>query len=83
MTRSARVCFFILFFAVLNLLTASVPPHPKVLERIRKGEIEVPYYLKNLAQIRSKGVNTPWSAVHHQLDKTSSLNEPRKNFGLA
>jgi immune inhibitor A len=41
-----------------SMLLADVP-HPDLLQKIQSGEIEIPYYLKNIDRLRSEGVNTP------------------------
>jgi hypothetical protein len=48
---------------LLLLLTCSLlpgdVPHPDLLQKIASGQIEMPYYLKNIDRLRVEGVNTP------------------------
>ncbi|HTX17946.1 MAG TPA: M6 family metalloprotease domain-containing protein, partial [Bacteroidota bacterium] len=82
MKLSITLFFCLLAFPGTESILASVPPHSRVLELIRRGEIPVPYYLKNLANIRSSGVNAPWSAPRHRDNMgTSSVGRPK--LGLA
>ncbi len=50
--------FALILFLCAPMLFADVP-HPDLLRKISRGEIEVPYYLKNIERLRSEGVNTP------------------------
>jgi hypothetical protein len=52
----ALLLFVILLFSAT--IFADVP-HPALLEKIQKGDIEIPYYLKNEIQLRAMGVNSP------------------------
>ena len=46
-----------------------MPPHPSLLDKIKQGEIAVPYTLSNIELIRSKGVDEPWSSPKLQILK--------------
>ena len=48
---------------------AQMPPHPSLLDRIKRGEITAPYTLSNLNAIRSRGVDQPWSSPKLQMLK--------------
>lgn len=52
-------CLLVLvLFLCSSVLLADVP-HPDLLKKISQGEIEEPYYLKNIDRLRAEGVNTP------------------------
>lgn len=55
-----KTAFFILLIVLfmLNIVVADVP-HPTLLEKIREGRIAIPYYLKNISELHSIGVNSP------------------------
>ncbi len=57
----------ILFFCAQNY--AQIPPHPSLIDKIKRGEIAEPYTLSNLNLIRSKGVDQPWSSPNLQMLK--------------
>ena len=40
----------------------AMPPHPALLEKIRKGEIAEPSFLKNPEELRQKGIDAHWTA---------------------
>ncbi|MFC1481212.1 M6 family metalloprotease domain-containing protein [Candidatus Neomarinimicrobiota bacterium] len=44
------------------MLQASVPPHRRVLEMLKRGEIQTPYYMKHAKELRARGYNAPWRA---------------------
>ncbi len=50
--------YFILSVLAIFCTTAlfAMPPHPALLERIRNGEQQVPYYMQNEAQLRARGI---------------------------
>jgi len=37
----------------------AAPPHPELLERIKDGRTNVPYFLDNLSRMRGKGIDVP------------------------
>ena len=53
----------LLFSFILVLLSAGIvfamPPHPDLLEQIKRGEIEKPYYIEHYKELIAKGVNSP------------------------
>lgn len=65
--------FFLLIIILLIPLCiknyAQIPPHPLLLEKVKRGEIAIPYTLSNLDLIRSKGVDEPWSSPELKLLK--------------
>ena len=69
----------IIFFCVNN--HAQMPPHPKLLNKINRGEIAKPYTLSNLELIRSKGVDEPWSSIKLQTIKKQNVFS--RTFGSA
>lgn len=52
-------CIFVLMLFLSNSLLLADVPHPDLLKKISQGEIEEPYYLKNIDRLRSEGINTP------------------------
>ncbi|MEE9464166.1 MAG: M6 family metalloprotease domain-containing protein [Candidatus Neomarinimicrobiota bacterium] len=58
--KAALLIFTILLSS--GITWASIPPHPRALERIRRGEIPAPYYMRHQAELRAKGINAPWAA---------------------
>ena len=57
--------YFMRFYYLLILLLLPCRillgdvPHPDLLQKIASGQIEMPYYLKNIDRLRAEGVNTP------------------------
>ncbi|UCF62899.1 MAG: M6 family metalloprotease domain-containing protein, partial [bacterium] len=49
---------WIFMLLVISMAFGDVP-HPRVQSMIQNGEIEIPYYLQNLDELRALGVNTP------------------------
>jgi M6 family metalloprotease-like protein len=49
------------FFAILCMVLSARGdvPHPGLLKKIERGEIEVPYFLKHQVQLLQEGVNSP------------------------
>ena len=64
--------FFLIFHSTINY--AQMPPHPKLLEKIKSGEQAAPYALSNLKMIRSKGVDEPWSSPGLEMQQNLKQN---------
>jgi hypothetical protein len=49
------------FFAILCMVLSARGdvPHPGLLKKIERGEIEVPYFLKHQVQLLQEGINSP------------------------
>ena len=58
------------FFAATAVF--AMPPHPVLLEKIRKGEIAEPDFFKNVGQLRQKGIDAPWTAPELILRRLSA-----------
>lgn len=51
-----------LVFTITGQLTA-MPPHPGLVDKIQRGEIQEPYALKHLADLRASGVDAPQNSA--------------------
>jgi immune inhibitor A len=51
------ICFIILFSPSLSV--ASIPPHPRVEEQIKKGLAKLPYHLAHRVEAEQRGINVP------------------------
>ena len=72
------------FIIIVSNLLAQMPPHPDLLEKIKNGEIEEPYALKNIVQLKERGVSTGWTS--EELTKQNSLmnkNDVHRTYGPA
>jgi len=63
--------FLLLAVLFVSFVNAQMVPHPDLLEKIRNGEIEIPYALKNYAELKERGVSTGWTS--EELNKQNSL----------
>ena len=54
-----------------STLFAQMVPHPSLVEKIKNGEIDMPFALKNYAQLKEKGISTGWAS--DELTKQNSL----------
>ncbi|MCH7529478.1 MAG: hypothetical protein IH972_08000, partial [Candidatus Marinimicrobia bacterium] len=68
---------------ITGIAWASIPPHPRLLEKIRSGEIAEPYYLRHMAELRAKGINAPWSAPALKAMPGDQLDGAQRRFGAA
>lgn len=73
--------FVLLITAIPSVIFPQMPPHPELAAKIKKGEIEKPFTLKNLKAIRSRGVDAPWSSAELKLNKSAS--EAGRIYGSA
>ncbi len=46
------------FVALIGMTVQASSPSPELLQRIKSGEQQVPYYLVNLAKMHARGINT-------------------------
>lgn len=53
-----RFSLLLAFFLSSALIATAMPPHPELVESIRNGEIENPYYLRHRAELTAQGLNT-------------------------
>ena len=62
-----------LFYIILlaSTIFAQMVPHPSLLEKIKNGEIEMPYALKHKSELRAKGIDAAWTS--DELSKQNSL----------
>ncbi len=58
--RNARLVCLMIAIVLKSALLASVPPHPRIREMIRRGEIEKPFYMQHAKELRARGINAPW-----------------------
>ncbi|MCB0298109.1 MAG: hypothetical protein KDG51_23300, partial [Calditrichaeota bacterium] len=57
-----NLCCWRIIGLVMLLCATPLPadsPHPDLLKKIQAGEIEMPYYLKHIQQLRLRGINAP------------------------
>ncbi|MCK4894971.1 MAG: M6 family metalloprotease domain-containing protein, partial [Calditrichia bacterium] len=54
-----KIRLFIPIWLFVVSLALADAPHPRVLEMMKNGNIETPYYLENLDELRARGINTP------------------------
>ena len=52
---------FIFLISSANLF-AQMPPHPSLIEKLKKGEIQKPYTLKHLHELRNNGIDASWDS---------------------
>ena len=63
--------FFLLVFCIyISVLNAQMVPHPDLLSKIRSGEIDIPHTMKNIAQLKERGVSQAWAS--DELKETNS-----------
>jgi M6 family metalloprotease-like protein len=62
---------------------ASIPPHPRVRQMMKERRIAEPYYLQNLNELRSRGVNAPWIDEDLRFQRTMALQPPARSHGPA
>ena len=57
-----RVSLFLLILIFATALNAQMPPHPELVEKIKSGEIETPYALRNISELKARGVSSEWTS---------------------
>jgi immune inhibitor A len=60
-----RVLARLIFCSMMLLATAAMaqmPPHPQLLDNIQKGVVPMPSVLEDVATLRARGIDAPWSA---------------------
>lgn len=72
-----------LFFCIIILLCsfplfAQMPPHPELLKRIERGEVDKSV-LPDYEELRNKGIDAPWSEI--ELSKTNLNSAESRVFG--
>ncbi|MCU7497445.1 MAG: M6 family metalloprotease domain-containing protein [Ignavibacteria bacterium] len=59
-----RFGYSVILLAILaGTILASIPPHERVKEMIRKGLIQKPYFLQHFQELKERGLNVPWREV--------------------
>lgn len=71
--------FLLLLLVNTSYLFAQMPPHPKLLENIKKGIIPKPYTLQNIEKIRATGVDASWTS--NDLINQKKLKKTSRFFG--
>ena len=51
-----------------------MPPHPSLLKKIKNGEMEKPYVLQHLAELRQKGIDAQWNSPINKFLEKSRIN---------
>jgi len=54
-----KIRLFIPIWLFMISLALADAPHSRILEMMKNGTIEMPYYLQNLEELRDRGINTP------------------------
>lgn len=78
--------FLLIALLIIPFFTAAVifamPPHPALLEKIRRGEIAEPDFFKNAGQLRQKGIDASWTAPGLILKRLSASSKTAtRSFG--
>jgi immune inhibitor A len=62
---------------------AQMPPHPRMKELLRRGEIDMPYVLQHLPEVRAQGVDGAWAApaVRDQVQAAPGGTRPARVLG--
>ena len=58
-----------------------MPPHPSLLEKIKRGEQAAPYSLKNLQILRNKGIDAAWSSPGIEMPQNLKQNNFSRTLG--
>jgi immune inhibitor A len=61
--------FTIIFYFLSVNIFAQMPPHPDLLEKIKRGEVDKSI-LSNFNELRAKGIDAPWSSA--ELNKSAN-----------
>ena len=64
----------IIFLSVNIQIIAQMPPHPSLLKKIKNGEMEKPYVLQHLAELRQKGIDAQWNSPINKFLEKSRIN---------
>ncbi len=62
-----------LLFLTIGSIAGAMPPHPDVIDKIKRGEIEVPYHIQNRAALEAAGLNSGGESI---LKKAGILAKP-------
>ncbi len=65
--------FSSLLFLMITSIASAMPPHPDVIDKIERGEIEVPYHIQNKAVLEAAGLNSGGESI---LKKAGILGKP-------
>ena len=71
----------LIFLCVNNF--AQMPPHPNLLDKIKRGEKVTPYTISNLDLIRNKGIDAPWTAPELKRIQNQNSNTFQRSVGPA
>lgn len=55
--------FSSLLFLMIGSIVGAMPPHPDVIDKIERGEIEVPYHIQNKAALEAAGLNSGGESI--------------------
>ncbi|MBI5476960.1 MAG: M6 family metalloprotease domain-containing protein [Ignavibacteriales bacterium] len=73
--RIARRLFLLLSFTYIfySLSFCSIPPHPRVEEKIKKGNIKLPYQLAYKQEALQRGINSGFQRIRNKKDDVSKI----------
>lgn len=74
-TRTIDPLTLLLICSILVSPVWAMPPHPELLQRIRRHEIPEPYYLQHNREIRARGVESPTRCSTIDLLRQKSLDD--------
>jgi|GEM_PF-1042267 len=75
---------FSIFIILFNIqIFAQMPPNPRLLEKIKKGEITKPYFMQNINKVKQMKVEAPWTSKELKLMKTPQQKGFTRSFGPA
>jgi immune inhibitor A len=60
--KHQKACFLVLSIILAHALVTpawSMPPHPDLLQRIRNGQVQEPFFFEREEELRAQGVDTP------------------------
>jgi M6 family metalloprotease-like protein len=83
MKRPGMTIVLILMLIAGTWVQASIPPHPRVRQLMKEGRIAEPYYLQNLDELRSRGLNAPWADEDLRFQRAQALRPPARSHGPA
>ncbi len=73
----------ILFVLICVQVSAQMPPNPRLVEKIKKGEIAKPYFLQNINKVKQMKVEAPWTSKELKAMKTPLHKGFVRSFGPA
>lgn len=77
-----KIVILLLVVMLSSVLYSQTPPHPKLLKKIKNGETEQPYALKNITELKDKGVSQGWTSEELKKNNASiSKEEVHRIYG--